>query len=126
MGTAAADLWHFLILFIILNGGFIALGMAQFAGEKEEFDTIGSSFETLWEMLLGSMIESGEIPSSTWSANPLIMMYLIFYNVWFIRVKGGLSTRLPTACSCALSMTTRNQLFLNATQNKSVVPTRIN
>ena len=48
MGAAAADLWRFLILFLILNFGFIALGMAQFAGEKEEFDTIGSSFETLW------------------------------------------------------------------------------
>ena len=43
----------------------------------------------LREMLLGSMIESGEIPSSTWSANPLIMMYLIFYNVWSIRLKDG-------------------------------------
>ena len=81
MGAAAGDLWHFLILFVILNGGFIALGMAQFAGEKSEFGSIGSSFETLWEMLLGSMIESGEILSSTWSFNPLIMMYLIFYNV---------------------------------------------
>ena len=87
MGAAAGDLWHFLILFLILNFGFIALGMAQFAGEKEEFDTIGSSFETLWEMLLGSMIESGEIPSSTWSSNPLIMMYLIFYNVGLICVE---------------------------------------
>ena len=78
--TAASDLWHFVILFLVLNFGFIALGIAQFAGEKEEFSTINRAFETLWEMLLGSMLESGAIPSSTWSANLLIMLYLIFYN----------------------------------------------
>jgi hypothetical protein len=71
---------HFVILFFVLNFGFIALGMAQFASEKEEFSTPLRSFETLWEMLLGSMIESGAIPSSTWSYNTLIMLYLIFYN----------------------------------------------
>ena len=54
------DLWHFVILFDILNGGFIALAMAQFAGERDEFADIPSCFETLWEMLLGSMVESGK------------------------------------------------------------------
>ena len=78
--TASSDLWHFVILFLVLNFGFIALGIAQFAGQKEEFSTINRAFETLWEMLLGSMLESGAIPSSTWTADVLIMLYLIFYN----------------------------------------------
>ena len=64
----------------MLNFGFIALGMAQFASEKSEFLTPLRSFETSWEILLGSTIESGAIPSSTWSYNALIMLYLIFYN----------------------------------------------
>jgi len=77
MIQAAGDLWHFLILFVVLNFGFIALGMAQFASDKVEFSSPMRSFETLWEMLLGSMIESGDIPSSTWSFDPLVMIYLI-------------------------------------------------
>ena len=63
MIKAAGDLWHFVILFLVLNFGFIALGMAQFAPDKVEFSSPLRSFETLWEMLLGSMIESGDIPS---------------------------------------------------------------
>ena len=77
MIQAAGDLWHFVILFLVLNFGFIALGMAQFAPDKVEFSSPLRSFETLWEMLLGSMIESGDIPSSTWSFDPLVMTYLI-------------------------------------------------
>jgi hypothetical protein len=77
------DLWHFLILFIILNAAFIALGMSQFAGEKTEFATISNSFETLWEMLLGSMLSSGAIPSSTWSHDPFLLIYLMLYNLLF-------------------------------------------
>jgi len=29
MAHAAGDLWHFLILFVVLNAGFIALGMVR-------------------------------------------------------------------------------------------------
>jgi len=82
------------ILFLVLNFGFIALGIAQFASEREEFSTPLRSFETLWEMLLGSMIESGDIPSSTWSYNALIMVYLIFYNFFiFMYVCTRIHTR---------------------------------
>jgi len=56
------DLWHFVILLAIIMCGFITLGTAQFAGERFEFSTPTKLFETLWEMLLGSMPQSGSIP----------------------------------------------------------------
>ena len=80
ISKAADDLWHWIILFLMVNFGFIMLGIAQFGSDKEEFSSILTSFETLWEMLLGSMLESGDIPSSTWSSNWLIMTYLLLYN----------------------------------------------
>jgi len=78
---AAGDLWHFIILFSVLYFGFLALGVAQFASEKEDFSSVSRTFETLWEMMLGSMLESGEISSSRWGHEPLIALYLIAYNL---------------------------------------------
>jgi hypothetical protein len=78
--NAADDLWHFLILFVILNGGFIALAQAQFAGQRDEFATIGSSFELLWNLLIGNMMDSGAIPSSFWTYTPTIAIYLLLYQ----------------------------------------------
>jgi len=86
ISMAAGNLWHFAILFFVLNFGFIALGMAQFATEREEFSTPVRSFETLWEALLGSMLESGAIPSARWSFNPLIFIYLICYNFFMFMI----------------------------------------
>ena len=44
------------------------------------------SFETLWGMLLGCMIKSGDIPSSTWSYHGLVMIYLILYNFFVFMI----------------------------------------
>jgi hypothetical protein len=81
MVQAVGDLWHWVILYMLLNFGFIMLGIAQFGGEKKDFSTVIDTFETLWEMLLGAMLESGAIPSSTWTFNPLIFAYLMLYNI---------------------------------------------
>jgi hypothetical protein len=37
------DLWHFFILLMIVLGGFIALGLSQFADTRKEFATMASS-----------------------------------------------------------------------------------
>ena len=81
MVKAVGDLWHWVILYMLLNFGFIMLGIAQFGSEKKDFSTVIDTFETLWEMLLGAMLESGDIPSSTWTFNPLIFAYLMLYNI---------------------------------------------
>jgi hypothetical protein len=74
------DLWHFLLLLMICLVGFIMLGTAQFAGERAEFASNFKAFETLWEMLLGSMPASGAIPSTFWTNDKLMMIYLMVYN----------------------------------------------
>ena len=56
---AAADLWHWIILFILVNFGFVLLGMAQFGSDLDEFSSFQSTFELLWEMLLGAMLGCG-------------------------------------------------------------------
>ncbi len=56
IGKAAGDFWHWFILWLLVNFGFVFLGIAQFGSKKEEFSTILDTFETLWEMLLGSML----------------------------------------------------------------------
>ncbi len=58
--TAAADLWHWIILFILVNFGFVLLGMAQFGSELDEFESFTTTFELLWEMLLGAMLGASE------------------------------------------------------------------
>jgi hypothetical protein len=58
---AAADLWHWVILFILVNFGFVLLGMAQFGSELDEFSSFTTTFELLWEMLLGAMLGCGRV-----------------------------------------------------------------
>ena len=74
------DLWHFLILLFIILAGFIMLGVAQFGGERAEFQNALTLFETLWDMLLGNLAQSGPIPSSYWSFDPLMLIYILLYN----------------------------------------------
>jgi hypothetical protein len=74
------DLWHFCLLLMIVMVGFIMLGTAQFAGARSEFASEFRAFEMLWEMLLGSMPASGAIPSTFWTYDKLMMIYLMLYN----------------------------------------------
>ena len=74
------DLWHFLILLCIILFGFMALGTTQFGGARFEFQNYWTLFETLWDMLLGNMPQSGPIPSSYWSNDYLMMIYILLYN----------------------------------------------
>jgi hypothetical protein len=74
------DLWHFMLLLLVSLTGFIMLGTAQFAEQRNEFASGFKLFETLWEMLLGSMPESGKIPSAFWTNDKLFMLYLLIYN----------------------------------------------
>jgi hypothetical protein len=74
------DLWHFSLLLMIVMIGFIMLGTAQFAGSRSEFASQFKAFEMLWEMLLGSMPQSGAIPSTFWTYDKLMMIYLMLYN----------------------------------------------
>jgi hypothetical protein len=74
------DLWHFSLLLMIVMIGFIMLGIAQFAGSRSEFDSHFKAFEMVWEMLLGSMPQSGAIPSQFWTHDKLMMIYLMMYN----------------------------------------------
>ena len=74
------DLWHFVILLATILAGFIALGVSLFGSERSEFQNVSTLFETLWDMLLGSMAQSGPIPSSYWSFDPLMLIYCLLYN----------------------------------------------
>jgi len=74
------DLWHFFLLLSIILVGFIALGSAQFGSHRVEFSTPSKGFETVWEMLLGSMPASGLIPSTYWTHDKLMLIYLLLYN----------------------------------------------
>jgi hypothetical protein len=74
------DLWHFFLLLFVALIGFIMLGYAQFAEERNEFASGFKIFETLWEMMLGSMPQSGIIPSTFWTYDKLFMLYLLIYN----------------------------------------------
>jgi hypothetical protein len=78
---AAGDLWHWIILFVLVNFGFVFLGIAQFGSERSEFSSLRSTFVTLWEMLLGAMLENKhDLPSTSWGSNWLITSYLLLYN----------------------------------------------
>jgi hypothetical protein len=86
IAKAAGDLWHWILLFLMVTFGFMLLGIAQFGSKKEEFSSVGTTFETLWEMLLGAMLESGDLPSSTWSFDLLMMTYLLLYNFFVFMI----------------------------------------
>ena len=75
------DLWHFFILFCLIQYGFILLAWAQFSDTQEEFSTPWVCFETMWKLFLGEILESGEIPSSMWSSNMILMVFLLMYNL---------------------------------------------
>jgi hypothetical protein len=74
------DLWHFFLLLLIILVGFNLLGTAQFGGERSEFASGLKLFETLFDMLLGSLPESGLIPSSHWTHDKLFMVFVLIYN----------------------------------------------
>jgi hypothetical protein len=40
-----------------------------------------SAFRTLWEMMLGQMMENGAIGSSAWTADTFLLFYQISYCV---------------------------------------------
>ena len=86
IAKAAGDLWHWILLFLMVTFGFMLLGIAQFGSKREEFSSVGTTFETLWEMLLGAMLESGNLPSSTWSSDWLMMTYLLLYNFFMFMI----------------------------------------
>ena len=91
---AAGDLWHFIILFCVLYFGFLVLGMSLFAEKREEFSTFPRAFETLWDMMLGSMLEGGEIASSRWMVDPLLAFYMILYNLIVFMMVAIVKSRL--------------------------------
>ena len=80
MFHALDDLWHFFILMSIVMGGYMALAIAQFGGERQEFSSNFSTFETLWDMMMGSMLQSGATLSSFWTSDPLICIFSLSYS----------------------------------------------
>lgn len=54
--------------------------MNSSAGQKSEFANFLSSFETLWDMMMGSILQSGPILSSYWTFNPLIFIFSLSYS----------------------------------------------
>jgi hypothetical protein len=75
------DTLHFLLLFCVVLGGYMVLGMAQFGHYKPEFRNFDSAFRTLWEMQLGSMLGNGATPSQFWSYDPLLSFFQMTYMV---------------------------------------------
>jgi len=75
------DTLHFLLLFCIVLGGYIFLGMAQFGHFRPEFRDFDSAFRTLWEMQLGSMLANGATQSQMWSQNPLLAFFQMTYMI---------------------------------------------
>ena len=76
------DTLHFLLLFCIVLGGYIVLGMAQFGHFKPEFRDFDSSFRSLWEMQLGGMLPSGATPSQYWSSHPALSFFQMTYMIF--------------------------------------------
>ena len=64
--------------------GFIGLGTAQFAGSRIEFSSNNRLFETMWGMLLGNLPPSGNIPSTLWSHDNLMLVFVLLYNCKFL------------------------------------------
>ena len=77
----ADDIMHFLILCAIIMASFVLLGIAQFGYTRPEFRDGEAGFRTLWEMMLGSMLQSGATLSQTWTHEPLLLMFQIVYVV---------------------------------------------
>eukprot|EP00802_Teleaulax_amphioxeia_P000854 Tamp_00855.p1 GENE.Tamp_00855~~Tamp_00855.p1 ORF type:complete len:623 (+),score=66.37 Tamp_00855:3456-5324(+) len=96
---AADDLWHFLILLLVVMGGFLALAMAQFSGEQEYFGDVKACFQTLYGFMLGNLPAESPNSSENWGSNPLILAYVLMYNVIVFMVllpesEGGARSRV--------------------------------
>ena len=73
------DVLHFLLLCLLVLGGFILQGWAVFGSWRSDFQDLESSFRTLWEILLGNMLESGEIKSNSWTSDPMLFIFQMVY-----------------------------------------------
>ena len=78
---------HFLVVYILVFGGAVFYGHALFGWSHLEFRDLEASFRTLWDLgMLGTPIESGALPSTHWSNNPLMALFLLTYSVLMFMV----------------------------------------
>ena len=94
--------WHFILLLVALLAGFIALGVAQFGAVREEFSSPGKLFEALWDILIGGVLDSGDLASDAWTNNALMTIYLIVYN--FISFMFMLNFIIAIICQCYIKV----------------------
>jgi len=79
--TAVDDLFHFMLLIGVVMGGFLALAMAQFAGEKEYFSDAARGFETMFNLMMGSVPPNGPNKSEFWMENSQLMVLTLCYSL---------------------------------------------
>ena len=79
--TAVDDLFHFLLLMCVVMGGFLALAIAQFAGEKDYFSDVARGFETMFNLMMGSVPPNGPNNSEFWMQNSQLMVLTLCYSL---------------------------------------------
>jgi hypothetical protein len=73
---ALVDLFHFIILFVIVVGSYTVLGWVAFGGVIQGFSSVADSFNSCFALLMGDLGVSGDLfghPNST-------VAYLVFYS----------------------------------------------
>ncbi len=87
-GACADDLWHFTLIFLIVFVGFGAVAYVNFGSSQYQFHAIGPTFESLFDMMLGSMPKSGSTGSAAKSlgSDPLLVVFVALFNflVFFV------------------------------------------
>jgi hypothetical protein len=73
------DVLHFALLCLLVLGAFMLQGLVLFGSWRSDFQDLESSFRALWEMMLGNMLESGEIKSSAWTSDPMLFVFQMVY-----------------------------------------------
>ena len=77
----ADDMAHFLVLVAIIMSSFVLLGVAAFGSSRPEFRDGEAGFRTLWEMMLGSMLQNGATLNETWTHQRPLMMFQLIYMI---------------------------------------------
>jgi hypothetical protein len=84
LAAAAQDLSHFVLLFLLVFGGFAAIAYLNYGRSLREFHTFSGSWDTLFRLLLGDVSPYDRILTTANNRSGILFYYVFMFVVFFI------------------------------------------